>query len=86
MMDREPHPRKDLHMPASITHQRLRRALGNVDFPAGKDQLVNQALENDEPVSAQPDRRRAGHEPRKLTGQSVRRLRRCEGVACVIDS
>ena len=38
---------RDLHMPASTTHQRLRRALGNVDFPAEKDQLVNQALEND---------------------------------------
>ncbi len=34
-------------MPASTTHQRLRRALEDVDFPAEKDQLVDQALEND---------------------------------------
>jgi len=34
-------------MSASTTHQRLRHALEDVDFPAEKDRLVDQALEND---------------------------------------
>ena len=46
-MERELVPRKDLNMPTSTTHQRLRRALEDVDFPAEKDRLVDQALEND---------------------------------------
>ena len=33
-------------MSASTTHQQLRRALGDVDFPAGKDRLVDRALAN----------------------------------------
>jgi hypothetical protein len=33
-------------MPASTTHQDLRRALGDVDFPAEKDQLVDRARNN----------------------------------------
>jgi hypothetical protein len=38
VMDRaSPTLGRDLHMSASITHQRLRRALSNVDFPAEKD-------------------------------------------------
>jgi hypothetical protein len=31
-------------MSVSTTYQQPRRALGDVDFPAGKDQLVDQAL------------------------------------------
>jgi hypothetical protein len=34
-------------MSASTTHQRLRHALEDVHFPAEKDRLVDQALEND---------------------------------------
>ncbi|MFY9809161.1 MAG: DUF2795 domain-containing protein [Pseudonocardiaceae bacterium] len=33
-------------MPASTTHNELRRALGDVSFPADKDRLVDQALAN----------------------------------------
>ena len=31
-------------MPASTTREQLRRALGDVDYPAEKDRLVDQAL------------------------------------------
>ncbi len=33
-------------MPASTTREQLRRALGDVDYPAEKDRLVDQALAN----------------------------------------
>jgi hypothetical protein len=33
-------------MSASTTHQQLRRALGDVDFPVEKDRLVDRALAN----------------------------------------
>jgi uncharacterized protein DUF2795 len=35
-----------MHMPASTTRQQLRRALGDVDYPAEKDELVHRARVN----------------------------------------